>query len=183
MRCTPRPGPEPDKRNRLWVSARIKSPPRPKLPRLIYYLGCRRGELEKGVLQCNLYHDLLWSCSVDYSIYVPFLPLLLRCRCPSNCSPCCCAAVLCCYIISLYHAIHEERWRGSLAELMLKADRMGNLREILDLPSEGEGESVTSEGAARQTSAVSCYFPVFFFCVYVDFYRIAHNHAVRPFVL
>lgn len=42
------------------------------------------------------------------------------------------------------------RWRGSLAELMLKVDRAGNIREFIDPSSEGEGGPT-----ARQPPEVS----------------------------
>lgn len=38
------------------------------------------------------------------------------------------------------------RWRGSLAELMVKVDRSGNLREVLDIPSEMSESASASDG-------------------------------------
>lgn len=47
--------------------------------------------------------------------------------------------------------IYSLRWRGSLAELMVKGDRSRNLREVLHVPSGSDGES----DGARNSSQVS----------------------------
>ncbi|CAN0454605.1 unnamed protein product [Ectocarpus sp. 12 AP-2014] len=46
----------------------------------------------------------------------------------------------------------KTRWRGSLAELMLKVDRAGNLRDILDIGSDTSESASASDGRSASTS-------------------------------
>lgn len=65
-----------------------------------------------------------------------------------------------------------QRWRGSLAELMAKADRTGHLRGVLDIPEDAPpSESAASEGnwgpEYYNTSAVR--WPI---CIAIQSYRL-----------
>ncbi|CAN0223173.1 unnamed protein product [Ectocarpus sp. 4 AP-2014] len=46
----------------------------------------------------------------------------------------------------------KTRWRGSLAELMLKVDRSGNLRDILDIGSDTSESASASDGKSASAS-------------------------------
>ncbi|CAM9685805.1 unnamed protein product [Scytosiphon promiscuus] len=49
----------------------------------------------------------------------------------------------------------KARWRGSLAELMLKVDRSGNLRDVLDIHSESESASASDGKSGSSGASVS----------------------------
>ncbi|CAN0167822.1 unnamed protein product [Ectocarpus fasciculatus] len=46
----------------------------------------------------------------------------------------------------------KARWRGSLAELMVKVDRSGNLRDILDIGSDTSESASASDGKSASAS-------------------------------
>lgn len=68
-------------------------------------------------------------------------------------------SVLISCLVCVFVQLFPNRWRGSLAELMAKADQTGHLRDVLDLhESSAISESAPSEGNWGQdynTSAVS----------------------------
>lgn len=58
------------------------------------------------------------------------------------------------FIYLLFYFISFFRWRGSLAEFMVKVDRVGNLREVLGLPAESSESTSASDGNAGLVSEV-----------------------------